>query len=225
MRHLLRRVSALVSAASLCIAGAALAEEPLRIGVITFLSGPAAGPFGVPAKNASDLLAEALNKGGQIPGYEKKGFGGRAIELIYVDEAGGPSKVVTEYRNLVERQNVDYVIGYISSGDCLAIAPVAEEMKKVTVLFDCGTPRVFEERPYRYVFRTRPHATMDAVAAAMYLLEQKPDGFRLLGLHDRVRKDEVLLEEAQEKALGEREGAFRLLVAHDFLSGPLAGSG
>src|SRR3954453_10926088 len=72
MRHLLRRVSALVSAASLCIAGAALAEDPLRIGVITFLSGPAAGPFGVPAKNASDLLAEVLNKGGQIPGYEKK---------------------------------------------------------------------------------------------------------------------------------------------------------
>jgi len=119
MRHLLRRVSALVSAASLCIAGAALAEEPLRIGVITFLSGPAAGPFGVPAKNASDLLAEALNKGGQIPGYEKKGFGGRAIELIYVDEAGGPSKVVTEYRNLVDRQNVDLVIGVISSGDRL----------------------------------------------------------------------------------------------------------
>src|SRR5215208_676239 len=103
MRHFLRRVSALVSAASLCIAGAAFAEDPLRIGVITFLSGPAAGPFGVPAKNASDLVAEALNKGGQIPGYEKKGFGGRAIELVYVDEAGGPSKVVTEYRNLVDR--------------------------------------------------------------------------------------------------------------------------
>ena len=52
-------------------------DAPLRIGVITFLSGPAAGPFGVPAKNAADLLIEVLNKGGQIPGYEKKGFGGR----------------------------------------------------------------------------------------------------------------------------------------------------
>jgi branched-chain amino acid transport system substrate-binding protein len=65
------------------------------------------------------------------------------------------------------------VIGYISSGDCLAIAPVAEEMKKLTVLFDCGTPRVFEEASYKYVFRTRPHATMDAVGAALYLLEQQ----------------------------------------------------
>ena len=96
-------------------AQSAQAQEPLRIGVITFLSGPAAGPFGVPAKNASDLLAEALNKGGAVPGYEKKGFGGRPIELVYVDEAGGPTKVVTEYRNLVERQNVDMVIGVISS--------------------------------------------------------------------------------------------------------------
>ena len=82
---------------------------------------------------------------------------------------------MSEFRNLVERQNVDFVIGYISSGDCLAVAPVAEEMKKVTVLFDCGTPRVFEERSYKYVFRTRPHATMDAVAATLYLLEQRPD--------------------------------------------------
>ena len=37
------------------------------------------------------------------------------------------------------------VIGYISSGDCLGIAPVAEELKKLTVLFDCGTPRIFED--------------------------------------------------------------------------------
>jgi branched-chain amino acid transport system substrate-binding protein len=67
------------------------------------------------------------------------------------------------------------VIGYISSGDCLAIAPVAEELKKLTILFDCGTPRIFEEASYKYVFRTRAHATMDAVAGAMYLLERKPD--------------------------------------------------
>jgi len=86
-------------------------DAPLRIGVITFLSGPAAGPFGVPAKNAAELLVDVLNKGGQIPGYEKKGFGGRAIEVAYVDEAGGPTKVVTEYRNLIARQKGDMVLG------------------------------------------------------------------------------------------------------------------
>ena len=153
---------------------AAADETPLRIGVITFLSGPAAGPFGVPAKNAADLLVEAFNKGGQVPGYETKGFGGRPIELVYVDEAGGPTKVVTEYRNLVTRQNVDMVIGVISSGDCLAVAPVAEEMQKFTILFDCATNRVFEEASYKYVFRTTTMATQENVAAARYVAEMFP---------------------------------------------------
>lgn len=181
MTHALRRLaSSVLGVLSILFAAAlgspALADDaPLRIGVITFLSGPAAGPFGVPAKNAADLIAEAFNKGGQVPGYEKKGFGGRPIELVYVDEAGGPTKVVTEYRNLVTRQNVDMVIGVISSGDCLAVAPVAEEMKKLTVLFDCSTNRVFEEASYKYVFRTTTMATQENVAAARYIAETFPD--------------------------------------------------
>jgi branched-chain amino acid transport system substrate-binding protein len=162
----------------------ALADEsPLRIGVITFLSGPAAGPFGVPAKNAADLLVEVLNKGGQIPGYEKKGFGGRAIEAIYVDEAGGPTKVVTEFRNMVERQNVDMVIGVISSGDCLAVAPIAEELKKFTILFDCATNRIFEEASYKYVFRTTTMATQENVAAARYIVENYPNLKKFSGIN------------------------------------------
>ena len=173
----LRRAGALIllSASAMLAAHTLAAEEPLRIGVITFLSGPAAGPFGVPAKNASELVAEALNKGGVVPGYEKRGFGGRPIELIYVDEAGGPTKVVTEYRNLVERQNVDMVIGVISSGDCLAVAPVAEELKKFTVLFDCATNRIFEEASYKYVFRTTTMATQENVAAARYIAGTFPN--------------------------------------------------
>ena len=177
MNRFLRNAGATTALFALALLGSpfASAQAPLRIGIITFLSGPAAGPFGVPAKNASDLLTDALNKGGQIPGYEKKGFGGRLLEVVYVDEAGGPTKVVTEYRNLVERQNVDLVIGVISSGDCLAVAPVAEEMKKLTVLFDCATNRIFEEASYKYVFRTTTMATQENVAAARYIAENYPD--------------------------------------------------
>jgi branched-chain amino acid transport system substrate-binding protein len=177
MSRFLRSVGATSALLALALLGSpfASAQAPLRIGIITFLSGPAAGPFGVPAKNASDLLVDALNKGGQIPGYEKKGFGGRPLELAYVDEAGGPTKVVTEYRNLVARQDVDMVIGVISSGDCLAVAPVAEELKQFTVLFDCATNRIFEEASYKYVFRTTTMATQENVAAARYIAENFPN--------------------------------------------------
>jgi len=177
MNRFLRSFGATTVLFALALLGSpfASAQAPLRIGVITFLSGPAAGPFGVPAKNASDVLVDALNKGGQIPGYERKGFGGRPLEVVYVDEAGGPTKVVTEYRNLVARQDVDMVIGVISSGDCLAVAPVAEELKQFTVLFDCATNRIFEEASYKYVFRTTTMATQENVAAARYIAESFPN--------------------------------------------------
>ncbi len=168
-----------VAVTSTVVAGMAItpsfASEDYKVGIVTFLSGAAAGPFGVPAENAAKLIVEALNAGTAPAPYATKGFGGRTVEMTFVDEAGGGTKQVAEFRNLVERQGVDAVIGYISSGDCLAVPPAAEELKTLTVLFDCGTPRVFEEGSYKYVFRTGPTSTMDNVAAARYALELNPD--------------------------------------------------
>src|SRR5205823_9934802 len=102
-------------------AGGALAQEPVKIGIVTFLSGPAAAPFGVPAKNAAEFVIEELNAGKAPAPYSKKGFGGAPLEMVIVDEAGSTTTQVTEFRNLVQRQNVDLVVGYVSSGNCLAI--------------------------------------------------------------------------------------------------------
>ena len=44
-----------------------------------------------------------------------------------------------------------------------------EELKALTVFYDCGTPRIFEDGKYQYVFRTASHAVMDNVALARYL--------------------------------------------------------
>jgi len=89
---------------------------PIKVGVVTFLSGPAAGPFGVPARNAAEITAELLNAGKAPAPYAQKGFGGSPLQLVLVDEAGSTTTQVTEFRNLVQRANVDVVIGYISSG-------------------------------------------------------------------------------------------------------------
>ena len=158
-------------------------EKPFKIGVVTFLSGAAAGPFGVPARNAAEVLGEALNNGTVPAPYAKKGLGGRPIELVFIDEAGGPTKQVSAYRDLVQRQQVDAIIGYISSGDCLAIPPIAEEAKKLTIFFDCGTPRLFEEASYKLVFRTTSTATMDNVAAALYVTEMLPQVKKIAGIN------------------------------------------
>ena len=180
MGHMKRVVLAAAAAALAPVAGA---QQPVKIGIVTFLSGPAAAPFGVPAKNAAEFVVGELNAGKAPAPYNKKGFGGAPIEMVILDEAGSTTTQVTEFRNLVQRQNVDLVVGYVSSGNCLAIAPVAEELKKLTNFFDCGTPRIFEDASYKYVFRTSPTATMDSVGAALYVKDAKPNAKSIAGLN------------------------------------------
>src|SRR5690242_17227202 len=165
------RMAALASATALAIAFAApaFAQETFKLGIVTFLSGPAADSFGVPARNGGQFVIDQLNKGAAPAPYEKVGFGGMKIEPVIIDENGGATKQVQELRNLYQRDNVDAVLGYIGSGDCLAVAPIAEELKKLLILMDCGTPRIFEESKYNYVFRTAAHATMDNVGLIRYM--------------------------------------------------------
>ncbi len=170
----------LVAVASWLVATSAAAPvagapKELKVGIVTFLSGPASGPFGIPAKNAAEVWIEKINREG--------GIGGVKIVPVFTDEAGPADKVVTEFRRLALDEKVDVVIGYISSANCLAVPPVAEELKVLTILADCGTDRVFEEKKYRYVFRTHAHTVIDGVGAARYLLTIKPDVKTVAGIN------------------------------------------
>ncbi len=175
------RKALLATALAACVAPA-MAQETFKVGIVSFLSGQAAESFGVPAINGAKVLIDSFNKGAAPAPYNKVGFGGMKIEPIYVDENGGATKQVQEMRALYDRDKVDAVVGYVGSGDCLAVAPVAEEMKKFLILYDCGTPRIFEDGKYSYVFRTAAHAAMDNVALTRYLKAKnvKVDTFNMI---------------------------------------------
>lgn len=162
-------------AAAMAMAAPASAQQTVTMGVVSFLSGPAAGPFGVPARNGAEMVIDAINSGKLPAPYDTVGLAGATIEADFIDESGGNTKQVAEYRNLVQKREVDVVLGYISSGSCAALAPVVDELQKLTVFAICGTPRVFEEAPRQYVFRTMAHATADSVAAAHYVRDMFPE--------------------------------------------------
>ena len=151
---------------------AAQDDNVFKLAFVAFLSGPAAESFGNPAWEGAKTVIDALNAGSLPKPYDKVGFGGLKIEVHLIDEAGGATKQVEEMRNAFERDHVDAVLGYVSSGDCLAVSPAAEELKKLLVLFDCGTPRIFEENKFKYVFRTAAHGAMDNIAMAHYLVKR-----------------------------------------------------
>jgi len=180
-------IAALLATAVAAPAQQAQSQQPapVKLGIVTFLTGPAASPFGVPGRNAAEIVIESLNAGKVPAPYNTVGLGGSKIEPKIIDEAGSAANVVTEFRNLVQRDQVDAVVGYISSGNCLAVTPIAEELKALTVFFDCGTPRIFEEKPRKYVFRPPATATMDSTGAARYILSKKKD----IGLYSGINQN------------------------------------
>src|ERR1700754_1871837 len=102
MKHI-RWILTATAAFSLATAGLASAQQapaadasPIKVGIVTFLSGPAASPFGVPSRNAAEIVIEALNAGKAPAPYTTVGFGGTKIEVKYVDESGSTAQVVTE---------------------------------------------------------------------------------------------------------------------------------
>jgi branched-chain amino acid transport system substrate-binding protein len=137
-----------------------------KIGVTTFLSGPAS-VFGVPSRRACEMLAEQINAAGGIAGVP--------IRPIFVDEGPGTDHLVGEIRRLVQSEGVHTIFQSISSGSCLACTPLSRELNKVMLLWDCGTQRIFEENRYDYAFRTQGYGTSEVLAPLLYLLKTKPN--------------------------------------------------
>jgi len=163
----LKTLTAMIALA-LSVGMASAQDKPaeLKIGITTFISGPAS-VFGVPGKAAAEMLIEDMNV--------KGGIGGVKVVATYIDEGIGGDKLLSEYRRLVQEQGVRTMLSAISSGNCNIVAPVAEDLKVLNVMWDCGTEKVLEEKPYKYVVRTQANATTEMVATVLYLLKTRPN--------------------------------------------------
>ncbi len=94
----------------------AQAQEPVRVGLVFTLSGPPAA-LGEQARDGFLLAVEKL--GGKL--------GGREVEISVIDDELKPDVAVTRVRGLIERENVDFVVGPIFSNVAQAIhRPVVE---------------------------------------------------------------------------------------------------
>ena len=144
------------------------ADKPaeIKIGITTFTSG-AASVFGVPGKVAAEMIADDWNK--------KGGISGVPVKLFFIDEGAGTQALLAEYRRLAQEEKVDAMLASISSGNCQAVAPLAEDLKVLNYMWDCGTQRILEEGKYRYVDRPQSYGTPEMLSSVLYLLRKKPD--------------------------------------------------
>lgn len=152
-------------------------QSTLKIGLITFLTGSAAVE-GVHARNAAELARDWINAEG--------GILGRKIELIVIDEAIGSAEVVKAARKLVTENNVELIVGPISSANGLALAPVIEqELHVVTTYASATTTELFEKalpNPF-YVFRPGIYNAVETIAGAKLVAKIWPDIKRVAGIN------------------------------------------
>jgi branched-chain amino acid transport system substrate-binding protein len=121
-------------------------SKPVRIGVLAPRSGIAAGP-GENGIRATQWAVEKFNKDG--------GIAGRKIDLA-IEEESTPKDTIERFTRLVQQEKVDCVQGIISTGVGLALGPVVEEARALTIYWDGTTQDGVEEKlpKPRYLFRS-----------------------------------------------------------------------
>jgi branched-chain amino acid transport system substrate-binding protein len=104
------------------VVGPALGQEPIKIGVITTQTTPAA-VIGRDVEDAIKLSVE--HAGGSAAG--------RPIELIIEDDALSPEVGRQKTEKLVSQSNVDFITGYIWSNVLLASRKTALDADKIVI--------------------------------------------------------------------------------------------
>lgn len=156
----------LFSAVSLVAFGQATKPKELKLGVTTFMTGPAS-VFGLPGKAAAEMLIEDINK--------KGGIAGVPVTPVFIDEGLGADRLLSEYRRVVQEQGVRVMLASISSGSCNTVVPVAEDLKVVNIMWDCSAQKILEDRKYKYVVRSQGNTTSEHLSSVLHLLRTKPD--------------------------------------------------
>src|SRR5881396_2194989 len=154
-------------------------ETPVKFGHITIQAGPGA-ILGLPSLKGHTLAAEEINAAGGL-------LGKRKIETITADEAAGPDATVKEVKRMKLSEGIDYFSGVIAAHNQLAVGPVVEELKLLTIMTEGCIDRLFEvEVPNpRYLFGMTNILSADGVTTAMAVVT--PSAERMFVIPNRYR--------------------------------------
>ena len=159
MTLLVKQLSAIALATMALCANAA---DPIKIAV----SGPFTGgssSMGVSMRDGVRLAAEEINAAG--------GVLGRKIELIERDDEAKNERGVQIAQEMINKEKVVAVVGYINTGVALASQRFYQDAK-IPVFNNVATGSIithqFDDKPENYVFRNAAH---DSIQAPMIVEE------------------------------------------------------
>ena len=157
-RHAL--ACALFASAALSLAAPQAMAQTVKVGII----GPFSGPFahyGSLFKAAAQ--AYVASQGGTLAGQN--------VEFIYRD-TGGPNPALTKtlVQELLVKDKVDYLGGFVFTPNAMAVAPLIQQSRTPTVIFNAATSAITEKS--EYFVRTSYTLWQVTVPAAQWAAKQ-----------------------------------------------------
>jgi branched-chain amino acid transport system substrate-binding protein len=161
---LVRNVLALAGVAAF-LSSAALAAETIKIGFPIPLSGPTA-VYGEPVlKGAEMAVAEINAKGGVL---------GRQLEILSRDSKANADEAVRLARELIIKDNVDFLVGTLTSAEAPAVSTVAKENKIVFIAPTAKSTRLTDAADiHPYIFRVSSNTDVEGLAGATLMARWK----------------------------------------------------
>src|SRR5215472_6709027 len=143
----------------------ALAAEPIKIGFPIPLSGPTA-VYGGPILKGAELAVSEINaKGGVL---------GRKFELLSRDSKANADEAVRLARELIIKNNVDFLVGTLTSAEAPAVSTVAKE-NKIVFIAPTSKTTILTDPPHLhpYIFRVSSNTEVKGLAAATLMARWK----------------------------------------------------
>ncbi|HML55088.1 MAG TPA: ABC transporter substrate-binding protein [Solidesulfovibrio magneticus] len=163
------RVKAILTAlCALCAATCAFAAEPVRLGAVLSVTGPASF-LGEPEKNTILMEVDKINAAG--------GVLGRPVEVVILDDETDVNKAVLAVDRLIKKENVAAILGPTTSGNSLAVMGKAAAAK--IPLISCSAAEKITKPVNPYIFKVAPS---DRLAVARILTHAKAKGYKKLAI-------------------------------------------
>jgi len=134
---MLKRILVGLGAAALAFAGAAAAQEPVKIGLILPMTGGQAST----GKQIDAAVRLYMQQHGDT-------VAGRKIEVILKDDATVPDNTKRLAQELIVNDHVSFIAGFGITPSALAAAPLATEAKVPEIVMAAGTSIITERSPY-----------------------------------------------------------------------------
>jgi len=159
----------LVAGAALTLAAfGAIAADPIKIGSVLSVTGPAAF-LGDPELKTLQMYVEDINK--------KGGVLGRQLQLVHYDDGSDANKANGFAKRLIDDDKVDVIVGGTTTGATMSMVPLVE--KAGVPFVSLAGAVVIIEPVKKFVFKT-PHT--DRMAAEKVFEDMKKRGITKVAL-------------------------------------------